>query len=217
MKTRSKITSKNIVLDIDETLILSLLTPSDINSVDLTNPDNYNNLSLIFIDKSPIYVFLRPYCQSFLRFCFKYFDKVIVWSAGSSEYVNAVVNKLFYGIGRPYRVYDRSFCENTITGYTKPLSKLIKEIPSLSLSNTIIVDDKISNFDKNPSNGILIPAYSTVNNNDDALVKLVQWLLSKDVMETNDIRVIPKDNIFTEQLPLFSYAKAMLVGYAPTC
>lgn len=216
MKARAKITSKNIVLDIDETLILSLTTPEEINSVDLTIPDNYNNLSLIFLDKKPIYVFSRPYCQSFLRFCFKYFDKVIVWSAGSKEYVETVVNKLFYGIGQPYRVYDRSFCETTANGYTKPLSKIIRDIPSVTLQNTIIVDDKVSNFSKNPENGILIPAYSSINNNDDALIKLVQWLLTKEVMETGNIALIPKNNIFIEPLPVFSYAKAILVGYAPT-
>ena len=84
----------------------------------------------------------------------------------------------------------------------KPLEQMIREIPELksikSLSNTLAIDDKEYTIKDNPDNGILIPQYvpKTIDEEDDALLKLMEWLKRPDVKNSTDVRNLDKKNIF---------------------
>ena len=209
------LTNKNIVLDIDQTLVISYEYLNEIKDIDLSDKEIASRLRIIVVSDKPMYVFIRPYCRDFLRFCFNYFDKVIVWSAGTSNYVNAVVNILFNEISEPDRVFARDFCEYKGNNPNKPLEKITKEIPSVNLSNTLILDDSAYNFINNPDNGVLIPSYSQENKCDNQLLKFVQWLMKKTTMTSTDVRKLEKSQIFNNVLPEYCYARAILTKKAP--
>jgi len=172
------ITTKAIVLDIDETLInastdMELLEVSGI----MTDPKLMKFRDRIGIVKIPdvlaargsgtrtdLWFVKRPYLREFLIFCFAYFRVVVIWSAGADKYVKNIVQNLFQGIRPPVVTYTRlnSF-QKSPTVFTKPLTKLIAEQPDLAkfmtLKNTLILDDKTVSFENDPNNGVLIPKY----------------------------------------------------------
>lgn len=53
---------------------------------------------------------IRPYGKKFLKYCFKRFKRVIVWTAGTAEYAVAICNALFRGIHKPYMIWSRGHC-----------------------------------------------------------------------------------------------------------
>lgn len=53
---------------------------------------------------------MRPGARDFLRFCFKRFKRVIVFTAGTAEYAVAISKVLFQGIGKPYMIWSRGHC-----------------------------------------------------------------------------------------------------------
>jgi hypothetical protein len=53
---------------------------------------------------------IRPDGKKFLRYCFKRFKRVIVWTAGTAEYAAAICNALFRGIHKPYMIWSRGHC-----------------------------------------------------------------------------------------------------------
>lgn len=53
---------------------------------------------------------MRPGARNFLRFCFKRFKRVIVFTAGTAEYAVAISKVLFQGIGKPYMIWSRGHC-----------------------------------------------------------------------------------------------------------
>lgn len=53
---------------------------------------------------------IRPYGRDFLKFCFRRFKRVIVWTAGTAEYAVAICDALFRGIGKPYMIWSRGHC-----------------------------------------------------------------------------------------------------------
>lgn len=215
-----------IVLDLDETLIY---TPE-------SNEKYYNNLKMFsssenlelrkrifqikLIDTFDndgsgtvefMWTIKRPHLDEFLKFCFKYFKAVIVWSAGVREYVTEIVKNIFTGIGEPLIVYNRSDLDSTVDGsiYYKPLTKMIRqEDPTqsfLSLKNLLILDDKIYNFIVNKDNGVLIPGYypkvtkKTLMKDDVRLLEFMKWLKTDEVNSSNDVRKLNKKNIFSKK------------------
>jgi hypothetical protein len=53
---------------------------------------------------------MRPSARKFLRFCFKRFKRVIVFTAGTAEYAVAICKVLFQGIHKPYLIWSRGHC-----------------------------------------------------------------------------------------------------------
>jgi len=172
------ITTKAIVLDIDETLInattnMELLKTSGI----MTDPKLMkfrNRIGIVHINDvltsrgsgtlTDLWFVKRPYLREFLIFCFAYFRVVVIWSAGADKYVKTIVKDLFKDIRPPVVTYTRlnSFQKSEYV-FTKPLTKLMAEQPDLAkfmtLKNTLILDDKTVSFEDNPQNGVLIPRY----------------------------------------------------------
>lgn len=53
---------------------------------------------------------IRPGGKEFLKYCFRRFKRVIVWTAGTAEYAIAICNALFRGIHKPYMIWSRGHC-----------------------------------------------------------------------------------------------------------
>lgn len=53
---------------------------------------------------------VRPGGREFLKYCFRRFKRVVVWTAGTAEYAVAICNALFRGIHKPYMIWSRGHC-----------------------------------------------------------------------------------------------------------
>jgi hypothetical protein len=145
----------------------------------------------------------RPHALDFLRFAFRYFKAVIIWSAGVTEYVDEICRLLSRDL-RPFDIlYTRDDCVMEGEICTKPLAKLIKNHPEFGdLNNILIVDDKLDGCLDNPDNAIIIPPYrpkatvSSIRSDDDMLVRLQAWFETDEVINANDVRTLDKSNIF---------------------
>ena len=217
---RSVRNGKHVVFDLDHTLIY---TPDQqdwyINLYNNHNESEIKSLNLGFgkitIPNSSrsnkykgvsgtvdLYYIIRPYCLELLVQCFRNFETVSVWSAGSREYVKEIVDDLFSKIGKyPSIVWTRDELVNGI----KPLSKMIDVFGpkvGMSLKNTILVDDMSYNFEKNPDNGLLIPHYEPRTTFDalkipeDNLKALNEYFHSARFLYEEDIRNLRDDCYF---------------------
>ena len=166
----SHYTNKIVILDLDHTLIVS--SEHLIHGYDFT---------VTFQDGSEYYVKKRDYCDEFIDFCFQYFSRVIVWSAGDYDYVHQIVNHIFIK-NKPEAVYSRP---DTLflneEDHLKPLSKILD-----NLDHAYIIDDRMENFRRNTDNGILIVPY--VGEEDFSLLKIQKWLL-RDETINSDVRI----------------------------
>jgi len=229
-KADSPKTKHCIVLDIDETLVHTFEDEEALSKLRFNKkPDHVavkNRIYHFGIDNSgskkgsgevsETAGILRPGVEDFLSFCFGYFDKVVVWSAGTDQYVKAMVDRLFRDLYEPHIVFTRNACTKDGDVYVKPLDKLFKEDVSKSLKpeNTFVLDDKRWTFIENPENAILIPPYEPhkhddtehkpptytiklLSDDDDKLLKLQRWFETKEVMNSKDIRKLDKNKIFS--------------------
>lgn len=216
------ITDHVIVLDLDETLVhvyenklsnVNIL--SDPNLIDLK--ERLIIVKLFDVDndsekgtgsKVELWGVTRPNLDQFISFLFKYFKLVIVWSAGQRQYVDEVVNFIFRHHKQPHVVFSRNECDKkgVKKELHKPLKKMINMVDGLStymkMSNCLIVDDRIENFIANPTNGVLIPAYSpepemeAIRADDTYLLQLQRWFETHQVRTSKDLRKLLKSEIF---------------------
>ena len=124
-----------IVLDLDGTLIYS--KPCEKEEANLIFPEEHFNC------------IKRPGLDEFLLYIDQNMDGVIVWSAGSPDYVEKVINHIF-----PYKpdlVFDSRFCQdknNEKVDYpvTKPLFYLHKHILDKMGGDLEELDNPYSDF-----------------------------------------------------------------------
>lgn len=208
------LTNKCIILDLDETLIHSsedhsefskLNIFSDIKFLDVRKRmysfsfDGYNR-------QASIWGVSRPGLDDFIPFCFDYFAKVCVWSAGQNDYVTRIVNNIFPTGYEPHVVYARDNCHYSHDREIfKPIEKMIQQEKLenvMTLENTLFLDDRELAFIKNPGNGIIIPPYDPnptldgINFPDTRLDELREWLMKPEVMKSKDVRTLDKKSIF---------------------
>ncbi|CAM8989130.1 unnamed protein product [Rhodiola kirilowii] len=127
-------------------------------------------------------VFRRPFCESFLQFCFKRFD-VGVWSSRVKQNLNMVIDFLMRGLANKLLFcWNRSHCTTTkfpsIENKHKPMVmkelKRLWEKPSHAAwekgkydqSNTLLVDDSPYKALRNPADTGIFPLpyqYTDVN------------------------------------------------------
>jgi TFIIF-interacting CTD phosphatase-like protein len=210
------LTNKKIVLDIDETLVNTRESLDSIKGIDLSDPDVSKRFYSLFLPPDYFHVWgvMRPGCKEFLSFCFDYFDKVIVWSAGEEKYVRAVVDRIFEGLPEPDGIFSRAFCDTHDNNTTKPLLKLQQHFPDIDLTNTLILDDREHNsLSCNPDNAIIIPAY---RQDDDALYKVMEWLLLPEVKSSREVRELDKSDIFSRPLPRIPYSLSFRTRTVPS-
>ena len=214
------IKDKNLILDLDETLVH---TYNDYHNLDLLLDEYMSKKTRPYIVDAPfihndeiingrLWGSTRPHLDKFLRYCFKNFNQIIIWSAGTARYVKETVKHIFSRIRSPDYIFTRKDCLKVGDGVTKPIEHLAKNNPELglTLANTLIIDDQITNFDHNPKNGILIPEFTPplfdqtknkenfikTHDSDNNLLKLMTWFDQSGIMKVDDVRKINKNNIF---------------------
>lgn len=178
-------TKKNIVLDIDATLVH---THGDINQEKID--DDFSMLRIYsdvdrlkyrrklykmkLVDVIDVYTgrgeitnlagIYRPYLREFLDFCFEYFDNVIIWSAGKKKYVEKMCEIMFpLQEHQPMLIYTYDDCVIQ-EDIKKPLKKLYDDPRTkgkLNDKNTYVLDDRDDTFSLNPKNGIMIPEFES--------------------------------------------------------
>jgi CTD small phosphatase-like protein 2 len=149
-----------LVLDLDETLIHFK-----------ANPNNEESGTIK----------IRPYLYQFLDSIKKYYE-LVVFTAATQEYADPIINALEqnqkYFDFRLYRVHT-IIIDND---FVKDLSKLGRD-----LSKTIIVDNMEQNYKLQKSNGITIRPFWGKDNEDSALIDLLDILIK--IAEKNlDVR-----------------------------
>lgn len=77
---------ETIILDLDKTLIHSIKTPANYN---------HSEARYGFLLDSGYVTFKRPNADDFVRWCFNRYEKVVLWSAGTTDYVHEILNKIF--------------------------------------------------------------------------------------------------------------------------
>lgn len=220
------LTDKSIILDLDHTLVATQFgDKASFDSIIPDTPEYYSlHQRLYFFEREFeelrgdgkvgfSWGLMRPYAKDFLIFCFSYFKKVIVWSAGTRDYVESMVEILFSGIERPHFIFSREDCQLDADGlYRKPIAQLLELHPALSnvtdMKKIYILDDTSYTFEYNPQNAILIPRYlpapeedtypslNLMLENDLALRKLCFWFCQQEVMDSADVRLLKKEMIF---------------------
>jgi len=214
----NSLTELNLVLDIDDTLVQTF---DDIDSLYkcpiMKNPKFYPVRKRVYIlkfqneepeedeeEEEMIWGVKRPHIDEFLNFANQYFRNIVIWSAGTYDYVHAIVKHLFKQIPCPAKVFTRNDCtQSEEYGYEKPLEKIYKAIPEMNPKNTLLIDDRQEVFvRKDPNNGIIIPPFSPDVEDYDSLTSdasflyLKDWFMKPEVMESSDIRKVNKQNIF---------------------
>jgi len=219
----SSITDKNIVFDIDETLVHTHERDfARIKELGIySNPKNFELRKRIYrmtLDdifqkkgtgtKSDLWGVMRPHLRELLVFCSSYFRNVCVWSAGQTPYVHSVVRDIFRDIKAPNVVFTWDQCKKGADGtLEKPLVDMYKVVPGMNATNTFVIDDRHSTFaNVNPNNGILIPPYQpadtidAMSTDDPTLRQLMMWLAREEVKNARDVRALDKSRIFLTPL-----------------
>jgi len=145
----------NIILDLDETLIHSTLRRIKDPDFKIIFPATQSHRATTY------YVKKRPGLDKFLRYIFKNFKTVSVWTAATRDYAEQVIANIFTKKQRAQLKYFHSR-EHTQEGI-KPLKLIFNDNNAKNLkiqpNNTIIIDDKKEVVYHNPGNGIIIPAW----------------------------------------------------------
>lgn len=202
------LTNKTVVLDIDETLLCT----HDFEGFQLRRLQNLTTEELpvaerlltVNEERGIFFSAKRPHLEHFLDFCFEYFHKVIIWSAGEFNYVHTMVRKIFPFRQRPHLVLTRDDLPKDTRGeirQCKPLEIIYRKNKLFKPETTLIVDNLERNFDQNRRNGILIPDFEydfldVEQLDDEYLAVLEGWLLQPEVIHTNDVRRLDLSTVF---------------------
>jgi TFIIF-interacting CTD phosphatase-like protein len=204
--------TQSIVIDMDECLIHTFDSkdyPNVYSNVLSTLPVSLrHHVFRVDVEGEVIYGLIRPELTEFLKYCFTRFDYVILWSAGTDEYVKLVCERIFSFTNQmPKHVLTRAFCEydEDMGVYKKPLVKLSQFSSDLTLNKTFFVDDRDYSGFNNKSNQIIIPGFSpepTAESiiyeltHDHALADLMEWFELESVQRASDVRTLNKKKIF---------------------
>lgn len=172
-----------LILDLDETLIRSIIT-SDINKINQLK--NMSNLLLHYLNgNNHIFVFYRPHMLHFLQEMSKYFD-ICVFTNGVQSYADIIITMI-----------------NTITSYTYisrwysrtgeyPFYKYISLIDHVDTSKVIIIDDNNEIWKDDSKNVIKIKQFYGPDDknyiDDDHLLNLTN-IISRTMNSTSNINV----------------------------
>ena len=220
---------RTLIIDIDQTIANSFENPDFLDKYEIyTNPDvlakfkNIQTYSMIISksgQRTRIWGLFRPHLKEFLDFVSKYFDHIIIWSAGTESYVKEIIEQMerTYGIAPGKMIWARDKCVRAPNNFHKPIACLEQDLQKRYYSSihidpklTLILDDKLYTFVENPNNGVLIPAFSPgdgqkaptlkqlLDITDDALLQFISWLQQPEVQNATDYSKLPKDRIFRQ-------------------
>lgn len=162
-----------LILDLDETLIFSDRTPN--------NP---------FMKSGPFHVHKRPHLDHFINTVKDWFS-LAVWSAGSEDYVQPILNQIFSGIELEF-VYTEERCtfrriENSKGDLIEAAIKNLKKV-DWPIDNILVIEDCPENI-LTYGNVIRIKAFCG-DPKDDELLNLLPFLES--IKNERNIRKIEK-------------------------
>lgn len=213
-------TDKCIILDLDETLVHTFEDLSEYNKLKphkdprlrprtyhLDIPDDPHASAVTY----KVWGVTRPHVHEFLEFCFSYFKIVAVWSAGLPSYVDEIVDTIFPIDSPPHLIFTRSDCEMIDDVTKKSLFKMIESEPLLNEvmtpGNTFVVDDRCDVWDVCPYNVVQIPEYrpdpptlDRLLTDNSALDQLRWWLMTPEVVSSEDTRLVDKSTIFLKSV-----------------
>lgn len=214
------LTEFTIILDLDATIISTIepRNPNELSTMEpetlkrTIGPSNYYDFDLGMGVVDLVWGIIRPGAVEFLEFCDKYFDRVIVYTAGTQDYGHAIVSAVFGRTRTSYRpdyILTRPECLMlddamiSVKGVRKPLKMMI---PDYDPTKCVLIDDRMSNIRFNPRNGIIIPPFHprTVSEvHDDRCLKLLEeWFSRPTTIATVDIRDLEKMLIFVNECDL---------------
>lgn len=177
-----------IVIDLDKTLIYT----SEKTNI---NPLNVKERSYIMETKFTGHktlgnqTIVRNYTYEFLEFCNKHFDKVVIWSAGTTNYVRSICTFLFRGDIKP----DLILTAEQVTWEDKYLHyKVLSDF--FDLKRTVILDDNKIVAEKNPDNLINIKPFSSSKFNfyDKTLINIQDFIEKNIDKNTEDVTEVLK-------------------------
>lgn len=172
-----------IILDIDRTLIHAVSK--------YIVKEEWKDKFEWFISDNFI-VFLRPHVREFIDFLYNNNYKVGIFTAGSYDHANSVVNNLFNNRKLEFvfsnEQYDEGF---DMFGKLKPIEYIVYKHPEIDIDECIIIDD--SSLIKN-SNGHRCykinpfciccddrPIFISSSEEDTGLFKFIEWIKNKNV------------------------------------
>ena len=216
---------KNIVLDIDATLVHTHGDMDDFKMLNVYGNDEQlemrkkvYNMRIIDVSDVPgegevtdLAGIYRPYLREFLEFGFSYFDNIVIWSAGKKKYVEKMCEYMFPLKKQPILIFNYDDCEGDENNLIiKPLEKIYNHPEckgKLFPENTFVLDDRSETYSMNKRNGIQIPEFESdmsvediCNHPDVEFLKLMSWMSTKEVRESDDVRKLNKKNIFSRNL-----------------
>lgn len=130
-----------LILDLDNTLVHALSSKERKKKYDLTTENNRMRKCNFIVDCGDncfYYVYKRPGVDNFLKRVCEVFDYVIVWSAGSEDYVNPTVEKLFKNQEKKPRYI---ISQETFGMIEKDIENLIKSDPKINQKQLWFMDD----------------------------------------------------------------------------
>ncbi len=221
-RPKSTISTKHIVIDLDECLVHTFNRYGDYTDLGIgkkgiidENKKKLRRRTYVITESdvtsepgrgviSSYWGITRNYVYEFLIFCYQYFETVTIWSAGKYRYVHSIVDFLFKNLPYPDLVLTR---DDLNLKNRKPLStvfeRLIYQHPNIGYNNTWLLDDNNHNYIyDNPDNGILIPQFSPAPNIkdmnviDNRLLQFKSWLEWEVVINSKDVRELNSKDIF---------------------
>ena len=144
----------HLVLDLDETLI----------HVSVQKPTTYE-FSFI-LSGTTYYGKKRPGLELFLKYAYKNFETVSIWTAATQEYAHKIVKYIMSEAQISSLMFFKTRKDLAISPkgiYFKPLKTIFNDakakVRSITTETTIMIDDKAEVLCDNPGNGILIPVW----------------------------------------------------------
>lgn len=199
----------NLIFDIDATLINTL----DFNfynhsKINIGSIENFK-IGIIHWATYLALVFLRPYLEEFLFYCFKNFN-VGFWTAGNPLYCKEILKLILseeqYNLtniilareGKDYiNLKNHTVYNDVNTDDTKkPLEKIWNDInlmDEFNPKNTILIDDNVRICLENPLNSINVPRFDRFSKKDEFLIKLK--LILELIKDFSDVRIMDRDVI----------------------
>jgi hypothetical protein len=179
-----KYTKKNIVLDLDNTLLYAMLLEK-YEKIKHEKNDKIKKFKTVPLyddnktKKSGYMVFLRPNLNKFLNFLFKNFN-VGVWSSGNKSYVDFIVKNIILKGNEKRKnkrilefVLSSGDCDKSEKNYGKHKIKdlryiwEIKKKKGFDLTNTFIIDDLEQVQEIQPKNTFRIKSFNFGNKESD--------------------------------------------------
>lgn len=148
------------ILDVDETLVHTFSTPFRKTYETPTSKDRLYRLN---ISGTRLWGVKRPYLKLFIDFCFNTFDEVGIISAGTREYIEALL-PLIRDEGenlKPFLfVWTRENCTEIDGIYYKPMSSVFSAFKFLNPANTVLFDDRDDVVPDRNWNNVVVPSFS---------------------------------------------------------